>query len=57
MRHDSHTKCVRGARTTQLTHLPSNSLLNKFGYIDMKELHGNFINDFMLIGKLMEGVG
>ena len=50
-------KCVRGARTTQFAHLPLRSLLKKFGYTDMEELHGNIINGFMLIEKLKEGVG
>ena len=36
---------------------PLRSLLKKFGYTDMEELHGNINNGFMLIGKLKEGVG
>ena len=36
---------------------PLRSLLKKLGYTDMEELHGNIINGFMLIEKLLEGVG
>ena len=36
---------------------PLRSLLKKFGYTDMEELHGNIIYGSMLIEKPKEGVG